>query len=267
MTRNPTTQPATTVQKNAPVRGTPPTPIVPPAPLPIDESELKPLASGAGASATATPAVRPAAGNPVQPAAVQPAKMPAQMPAPVSPSSPGRGSLSFDKLSRKYGSTDPLEIGRKALNTGAAAEAIFVLEALPDNGTDMKTKYLLLLEAYIESGRNKDALFIATSQTIQDAHFDILCGRLYQSLGKSQTALDCFENALTKRSTVRSHAEITNDAVYYSAVIRGDLFHKDPTADNREQALAGWNNVKKMYMNNQDHARFKQAEKELSSLK
>jgi tetratricopeptide (TPR) repeat protein len=209
------------------------------ATAPLTEADLKPLAGGT-------------------PAPSAPSAQKQQSPVPTI-----KSVISLDKLARKYGANDLLTIGRSALNAGNWTEAIFALEALPANNTDTKTRSLLLLEAYIEAGRKKDALFIATSQNIQDAQFDNLCGRLYQSLGKSAQALECFENALTKPSVMRSHSEIRNDALYYSALVRSELYHKDPGADNRGQAANSWNMVKKMYVNNQGNARFKQAEKEL----
>lgn len=224
----------------------------------IEESELKPLSGVSPAPAgraeqvrriTASAAPKPTAGS-----------------APATPMPAVRAMVSIEKLTKKYGTTDLLAIGKSALGTGNRTDAILALEALPD-GDDTKTKYLLLLEAYIDAGRTKDALFIATSQSVQDAYFDILCGRLYQSLGKSQAALDCFENALTKPSAIRSHSEIRNDALYLTALERSELYRKDPGTDNREQAVNSWTMVKKMYANNSDHARYKSAEKELLLLK
>lgn len=173
-------------------------------------------------------------------------------------------ALSLDKLAAKYGSNDPLEIGRRAIGTGKCAEAIAVLEKYGDNTGDTKMKTLLLMEAYVGAGRTKDALFIANSQTIQDAQYDYLCGRLYQSLNKSETALEYYETALTKPSIIRGRNEIRNDALYYTALIRSDIFRKDPSNDNRVQAQNAWNVVKRLYSSNPDHSRARQAASELS---
>jgi len=152
----------------------------------------------------------------------------------------------MESLARKYGGTDPLAIARKALSAGKTGEAIFALETAADRPADAKIKNLLLLEAYLEAGRTKDALFIATSQAIDDAHFDNLCGRLYQKLGKSQTALECFENALNKPSIMRSHTEIRNDALFYTALVRG-TFTKRSVRRQPRPAGEQLNLVKKMY--------------------
>jgi serine/threonine protein kinase len=177
-----------------------------------------------------------------------------------------KSSLSIDKLAAKYGSNDPIEIGRKALASGKAAEAIAVLENMADNTGDQNMKTLLLMEAYVGSGRAKDALFIANSQTIQDAQYDYLCGRLYQSLNKLETALDYYEKSLTKPSLMRGRNMIRNDALYYTALVRSDLYRKDPSADNRMQAQNAWNIVKRLYSANPDHLRARQAVSELSVL-
>jgi hypothetical protein len=247
-------------------------PVSPPATVssaakPADESELKPLAAG-GQTLHPSPAhvVKPAGSGASERALPAPAVR--QDPTlSAKPLLPGRKALSIDQLAVKYGSKDLLTIGRSALKACKPSEAVIALEALSDSDTDVKTRNLLLLEAYLEAGRAKDALFIATSQSIQDAQFDVLCGRLYRTLGKSQNALECLENALTKPSAARSRLEIRNDALFYTALARGDLYRKDPTGDNREQAVNGWNIVKKMYAENQSHARFRQAENELSLLK
>jgi hypothetical protein len=245
------------------------TPIAPPsiapAPAPaagqIDSKDLKPLA----ASTTAPGQPAPAPDAQKQTVGPRPPAVPTvpSKPAPAIP----KNTLSIDNLQKKYGTNDLLSIGSYALKAGNVTEALFALEAMRDKNADLRTKTLLLLEAYIQAGRFNDALQIATGQNVADAQFDNLCGRLYQKLGKDQQALDCFDNALTKPSTVRSHSEIRNDALYYSALVRSDLCRKDPGSDNREQAVNSWNVVKKMYLTDTENARFKKAEKELSSLK
>jgi serine/threonine protein kinase len=231
---------------------------------PIDTSELVPL----GGVAVAKPAIED------KPAITRPPRQPRQ---PVRPRvNPGadepsaaegdKSSLSLDKLAAKYGSNDPIEIGRKALASGKTAEAIAVLEKMADNTGDQNMKTLLLMEAYVGSGRAKDALFIANSQTFKDAQYDYLCGRVYQSLNKHETALDFYEKALTKPSIVRGRNEIRNDAMYYTALARSDLYRKDPSSDNRVQAQNAWNIVKRLYSANPDHSRARQAVSELSVL-
>ena len=123
---------------------------------------------------------------------------------------------------------------------------------------------LLLLSAYVDASRTKDALFIANSQNVRDAQYDYLCGRLYQSLNRNDAALDYFEKALTKPSVIRSRNEIRNDALYYTALIRSDMYRKDPSNDNKVQAMNAWNVVKRLYSSNPDHVRARQATSELS---
>jgi serine/threonine protein kinase len=177
-----------------------------------------------------------------------------------------KSANALDRLAAKYGSNDPLEIGRKALASGKAADAIIALEKMADNTGDDNLKTLLLMEAYVGTGRTKDALFLANSQTIKDAQYDYLCGRLYQSLNKHETALDYYEKSLTKPSIIRGRNEIRNDALYYMALVRSDLYRKDPSADNRVQAQNAWNIVKRQYSSNPDHMRSRQAVSELSVL-
>ncbi|MBN1128988.1 MAG: protein kinase [Chitinispirillaceae bacterium] len=229
----------------------------------IDASELTPLPGGTTAQTAVEPPPRPPVvkNRPVSPTV----KIPRTSVSPKDdPAAGDKGALSVDKLAAKYGTGDLLEIGRSALKSGKSADAIFALEKMGDNVGDQKMKTLLLFEAYVEAGRTKDGLFIATSQTITDAQFDYLCGRLHQALNKHESALDYYEKALTRPSIVRSRNEIRNDAMYYSALIRSDRYRKNPGPDNRVQVENAWNVVKRLYGASPDHSRFRQAQSELS---
>lgn len=265
LTREPTLE-TTGVKKDttAQVVRTQVTPPPQPQVQTIDSSELVPL----GGTTVAKPEIADNPGIAPHPRPPrQPVKPRVSLGPTGTPAAEGdKSSLSFDVLAAKYGSNDPIEIGRKALASGKAAEAIAVLEKMSDNAGDQNMKTLLLMEAYVGSGRAKDALFIANSQTLQDAQYDYLCGRLYQSLNKLETALDYYEKSLTKPSLIRGRNEIRNDALYYTALVRSDLYRKDPSADNRVQAQNAWNIVKRLYSANPDHSRARQAVSELSVL-
>jgi len=180
---------------------------------------------------------------------------------------PDKPTLSIEQLKAKYGTNDPVIIVRNSLKAGKNAEAIMVLESTPAGTVDPKIKTLLLFEAYIASGRTKDAFIIANSQNMQDAQYDYLCGRLYQTLGKNESAISSFESALTKPSAVRKRNDIRDDALYYTALIRSEIYRKNPTAENRGQAQNAWNIVKRMYGSTPEHSRFKTANEQLSAVK
>jgi serine/threonine protein kinase len=220
----------------------------------VDTSELSPL----GGTSTPPQVVVEKPRTPPEPR-VRPRPNPAS-----STTTSDKSAVSVEKLAAKYGTGDLLEIGRSALKSGKSADAIFALEKMGDNAGDQKMKTLLLFEAYVEAGRTRDGLYIASSQTIPDAQFDYLCGRLYQSLNKHESALDFYEKALTKPSIVRGRNEIRNDALYFTAIVRSDLYRKDPSSDNRVQAMNAWNVVKRLYGANPDNSRARQAQSELS---
>jgi serine/threonine-protein kinase len=172
----------------------------------------------------------------------------------------------MERLKTKYGTSDPLAIGKAALSSRAFSDAITALEATPENHPDAPMKPLLLLQAYIETGRNKDALFIANSESPVDAQYDYLCGKLYEKMGRVKQALDLYQSSLTKPSIIRNRNEIRNDALFSTAMIWSDQYKNSPSADTRIQALNAWNIVKRTYSNNPDSERFKIANKELASI-
>ena len=172
----------------------------------------------------------------------------------------------IERLKTKYGTSDPVAIARNAIKAGKAADAIVVLENTPaGTALDPKIKTLLLFEAYLGANRAKDAFIIANGQNQQDAQFDLLCGRLYQALGKNESAIGYLESALTKPSIMRKRNDIRDDALYYTAAARSEIFRSNPSADNREQAKNAWNTVERMYTSTPDHPRFKMANEQLST--
>jgi serine/threonine protein kinase len=172
----------------------------------------------------------------------------------------------MEKLSSKYGSSDPVAIGKSALSAHAFQDAIVAFENTPDNHPDARMKTLLLLQAYVETGRTKDALFIANSESPTDAQYDYLCGKLYEKMGKTKQALDFYQSSLTKPSIIRNRNDIRNDALFSTAMLWSNQYQSNPSADTRIQALNAWNIVKRTYSSNPDHERFKIANKELASI-
>ncbi len=171
----------------------------------------------------------------------------------------------LDRIKQKYSIEDLLFIGKTAVKNHAYNDAIIALENLSESHPEKELKNLLLFEAYLESGRTRDALFIANSNSIVDAQYDYLWGKLNEKLGKTKEALDNYQSALTKPSIARSRNEIRFDALYNTALIWSTLYKANPTQDSRIQMLNAWNIVKRSYANNPDHPRFKKANTELAS--
>jgi serine/threonine-protein kinase len=240
-----------------------PAQVVQASPVAMESHELKPLSPSA--------AVRPPAqAHAEAPASQHPSAKQQKPPSPENipaNKAPDKPTISLEQLKAKYGTNDPVTIARNSLKAGKSAEAVMVLESTPSGTIDQKTKMLLLFEAYLAAGRTKDAFVIANSQNIQDAQYDFLCGRLYQTLGKNEQAIIYFESALTKPSILRKPNDIRDDALFYTAVVRTDTFRKNPSAENREQAQNGWSIVKRMYSSTPEHPRFKTANEQLSAIK
>lgn len=171
----------------------------------------------------------------------------------------------IERLRQKYGTSDHIVIARNCIQAGRAADAIKILESEQEN-VDPTLKALTLFEAYIETRNTKEALPIALDKDLLDAQYDYLCGRLYQSLHKNLRALDYYAIALTKPSRVRKSNEIRNDALYYSALIRDELYRIEPTQENRIQATNAWTVIKRLYGAVSDHPRAKKAEEALSTI-
>jgi serine/threonine protein kinase len=209
--------------------------------------------------------------KPVKKPPRKPRKKPYVPPAPPavvkkSPEPPPVKLSPLEELKKKYASDDLFEIGKRAMQNRATADAILALENVSSSHPEKTTKTLLLFDAYLSTGKIKDALYIANSENIVDAQFDYLCGMLYERTGKTKRALDHYSSALTKPSVIRSRNAIRNDALYRTAMLWTARHKSNPTPDSRIQALSAWNTVKRTYMATPNHKRFKQANRELATI-
>jgi len=124
---------------------------------------------------------------------------------------------------------------------------------------------LLLLEAYLDGGRVRSAATLASGKSLNDAHFDILKGRLAQKQGKDLAALRLFESALTKPSAMRDRISVRRDALFYTALVRSVHFRSSPSTETRTSSMMAWNALKRAYADAKKHPRFIQANKELAA--
>jgi anaerobic magnesium-protoporphyrin IX monomethyl ester cyclase len=173
---------------------------------------------------------------------------------------------SLDDLSKKYHRSDPFEIGRMAINEGHFHDAIAAFEAAAEGGPQSDEKMIYLLWAYVETGRTKDAIFLANSQQSNDGQFVYLCGRAYQMANKLIAALEYYTAALTKTSVIRPASAIRNDALFYSASILSERYEDEKSEDNCIQARHAWSVVKRIYEKEPEHSRYKKAVEELDGL-
>jgi eukaryotic-like serine/threonine-protein kinase len=267
LSKKPESKPAVAATATPAVTTTP-VPTITTATPPAATGDMKPLSTTTPTPVVAQPKPKqPDVSNiPKQPEIIKPPTQP-QQPAVERVAPKETPSATMERLKAKYGTSDAAVIARNAIKAGKAADAVVVLENTPPTAIDPKTKTLLLFEAYLGANRTKDAFIMANGQNLQDAQFDLLCGRLYQALGKNESAIGFLESALTKPSIIRKHNEIRDDALYYTAMVRSDMYRKNPSKDNGEQARNAWAVVKRMYASTPDHPRSIMANQQLSTIK
>jgi serine/threonine protein kinase len=196
----------------------------------------------------------------------EPVVTPPKEPVVTLPDKPEPVLSPVDALKKKYNDNDLFVIGKRAIAAQAYTDAILAFENVPTGHPEATAKTLMLFDAYLSTGKIKDALFIANNENITDAQFDYLCGRLYERTGKDKKALEYYQTALTKPSIIRNRKDIRNDALYQTAILWTSLHRVNPTPDSRIQALNAWNTVKRTYMGTPDHPRFKRANSELANI-
>ncbi|HUI92570.1 MAG TPA: protein kinase [Chitinivibrionales bacterium] len=177
------------------------------------------------------------------------------------------GGPSLDKLKKKYGASDPLEIGQKAMSKNAFGDAVDALEKVPASSPQHEKAFLMLVDAYIQSDNLRVAKEKLLNQQINDAEYSLLTGEMYQRMGRDKDAIDNFQAALTKPSNYRNIRDVRNDALYFTAVAYSEMYKDDPSADNRGMVMQSWRVVKNMYNNAPNSPRFKKAVDELSNIK
>ncbi len=77
-------------------------------------------------------------------------------------------------------------------------------------------------------------------------------------------ALNKFEEAMTRPGKVRTIQQIRNDALYFSAIIYDNRFNATRTPEARQQAMIAWNSLKKAYLSQPEHKRFRLANEKLN---
>lgn len=170
-----------------------------------------------------------------------------------------------DMLIRKYGESDLVEIADAASRNSAWNDVVTAIENLsPDSPKRTKGNVLLTL-AYIEQGKAAKAAQYLESFTSDDAFYVLLEGRIAFIQGKDKRALDKFDEALTRPSNFRNTQLVRNDALYYTAVTYDNRYNATLSPEARQQAMMAWNTLKRVYISQPDHPRFKLANQKLAS--
>jgi serine/threonine protein kinase len=171
------------------------------------------------------------------------------------------------RLEKTYESSDYFVIGKMAMQKSDYTSAILALTSIPREHPNYEKGLLLLLNAYIETGRIQDAQSIVLNSKINDAEYYFLSGKISMKQGRNKDALDLFQTALTKPCVVRNIGDVRMDALYYTALAYRDIYANDQTPDNRGLTLQAWLVVKNAYRNSPNHPRFKKAVEEMADIK
>jgi serine/threonine protein kinase len=170
-----------------------------------------------------------------------------------------------DMLIRKYSESDLVEVADAASRNGAWNDVITAIENLPPDSPKKIKGSVLLTLAYVEQGKAAKASQVLESFTSDDAFYVLLEGRIAFLQGKDKRALDKFDEALTRPSNFRNTQLVRNDALYYTAVTYDNRYNATLSPEARQQAMMAWNTLKRVYISQPDHPRFKLANQKLAS--
>jgi serine/threonine protein kinase len=180
---------------------------------------------------------------------------------------PDIGGTQLDKLKKEYGSSDPVEIGQRAIAKSAFDDAVAALETVASGSPQHEKAFLMLIDALIQSDKLHAAKEKVQNEQVNDGEYSLLAGEMYQKMGRNKDALENFQTALTRPSKYRNIRDVRNDALYFTALTYSEMYKDDPSADNRGMALQSWRVVKNMYSSNPDNGRYRKAVNELASIK
>ncbi|MBN1982705.1 MAG: serine/threonine protein kinase [Chitinivibrionales bacterium] len=205
----------------------------------------------------------------------QPANM---VSAPVSPTPPsnidnreGQGvddappkNAALESLAKKYNSDDPVIIGERACKKTNFADAITALATVNPEHKEFSQRTLYLTWAYIETKQFDDARKLAANLPKNDGYSYIMMAKLETLSGDDTKALEYYNIALTKPSTIQANILIRKDALYQIALIRDLQYRNNQTDKTRSNALMAWKNLKSVYQEDTKNPRFIIANKKLT---
>jgi predicted negative regulator of RcsB-dependent stress response len=169
-----------------------------------------------------------------------------------------------DDLIKKYGITNLIDIADVAAKNSDWKSVVSAVTNMSSDEPQQDKGLLLLALAYVEQRKTSEASQILSSFTSTDAFYTLLEGRIASIQGEEKLALKKFEEAMTRPGGVRSTQQIRSDALFYAAIIYDNRYNSLRSPESREQALIAWNALKKAYVSNMDHPRFKLANQKLS---
>lgn len=152
-----------------------------------------------------------------------------------------------ERLKRKYRSDNLYQIGDSACKASRFNEAIIALKGISPGDIDYNSGLILLAYSYLETDSVEKAGQIAESVNSLDAFFCIVMGRIEYARRNEMKALEIFQLALTRSSTIRPVNEVRSESLYWAALIYDNWYRANPSPDNKRFAMISWEKLKRVH--------------------
>lgn len=153
----------------------------------------------------------------------------------------------IEQLKVKYRSDNLYRIGDSACRASNFNEAIIALKSISPDDLEYNNGMILLAYAYLETDSLENAWKIAEAINSLDGFFCIIMGRIEFARKNEIKALEIFQLALTRSSTIQTIDFIRSESLYYAALIYDNWYRANPSQENRKFALISWEKLKRVH--------------------
>lgn len=153
----------------------------------------------------------------------------------------------IEQLKAKYRSDNLYQIGDSACKASSFNEAIIALKSISPDDLEYNNGMILLAYAYLETDSLENAGQVAESVNSLDAFFCIVMGKIEYARRNEMKALEIFQLALTRSSTIRSVNDLRSESLYYAALIYDNWYRSNPSPENQKFALISWEKLKRVH--------------------
>ena len=169
-----------------------------------------------------------------------------------------------EKLRETYGTSDKMEIVKKALTRKNLKDAEYYLAKLPASPKNDSLS-LELTWHQLNAGNLIAAKIILNRIDSKDSFSHLCQGRIFLKEKNYIAALNEFKNAL-RTKTIFNFKRVNMEVSWYFARANYDNYTSDKSAEKKQQALNAWEDVKKHYPKNSTNPRYKRALKIIDQL-
>lgn len=153
----------------------------------------------------------------------------------------------IEQLKAKYRSDNLYQIGDLACKASSFNEAMIALKSISPGDIDYNNGLILLAYAYLETDSVENAGQVAESVNSLDAFFCIVMGRIEYARRNEMKALEIFQLALTRSSTIQTIDFIRSESLYYAALIYDNWYRSNPSPENKRFAMISWEKLKRVH--------------------